>query len=494
MFTAAFPPPRPELESVVGPADGTTAARQAAKAPMVMSLALAGSDFVTLTVAVLLGFLIWHWVNPDIPPLHPVLLMVSSFCVAEFAFSGHYPGIGMIAVEHMRRVCRGVTFVYLLFTAAMFLTKDSGANSRGGLFLAWIISLVMAPLGRWLTSQALISRSLWGVPVVMIGAGKTARTVIRNLNANKVLGYRAVACLDDDFASIGSCEGVPVLGALSDAAAICAQTGAQYAIFAVPGMSNEQFVWNLRRWSRIFPKILIIPNLSGLLSLWTEPRDLGGVLGLEMRQNLLDKWNQRIKRAMDVVVSFLGLVAVAPLIALCAVWIKIVSPGNAFYSQEREGKDGRPIRVLKLRTMYPNAERTLQEYLAQNPAAAVEWELYCKLKKDPRILPLVGHFLRKSSVDELPQLWNIFKGEMSLVGPRPFPAHHNARFHPEFRSVRIQVTPGLTGLWQVSARSNGNLEVQEALDSYYIRNWSLWLDLYILIRTIRAVFLQEGSY
>jgi Undecaprenyl-phosphate galactose phosphotransferase WbaP len=448
---------------------------------------------VTLTFSIWCGFYLWHLANPSIPPVSWALLLVPLCCISEFTFSGQYPGIGLIAVEHMRRVCRGVTFVYLLFTAAMFLTKDGGANSRGGLFLAWMISMALAPLGRWVISNALQARDVWGVPVVVIGAGKTARTVILNLQTSRILGYRPVACLDDDFRRIGECEGIPVLGTLDDAESVAAQYGAEYAIFAIPSMGKDRFTWHLRRWSRIFPKILIVPNLSGVSSLWTEPRDLGGVLGLEMRQNLLNKWNQRIKRSLDCVASFLGLIAVAPFLAVCTVWIRRISPGSAFYQQEREGKDGRLIRVLKLRTMYPNAETMLKEHLAANLDAAEEWEQFCKLKQDPRILPGVGHFLRKTSLDELPQLWNILKGEMSLVGPRPFPSYHNARFDPEFRRVRTQVTPGLTGLWQVSQRVNGSLVIQESLDNYYIRNWSLWLDLYILIRTTRTVILREGS-
>jgi lipopolysaccharide/colanic/teichoic acid biosynthesis glycosyltransferase len=144
--------------------------------------------------------------------------------------------------------------------------------------------------------------------------------------------------------------------------------------------------------------------------------------------------------------------------------------------------------------MYPKADLMLEAHLAADPDAQEEWNRFCKLRKDPRILPGVGHFLRKTSLDELPQLWNVLKGEMSLVGPRPFPSYHNRRFDPDVHSLRVQVTPGLTGLWQVSARSDGDLEVQAALDAYYIRNWSLWLDLYILIRTVRTVLAQEGSY
>jgi lipopolysaccharide/colanic/teichoic acid biosynthesis glycosyltransferase len=234
--------------------------------------------------------------------------------------------------------------------------------------------------------------------------------------------------------------------------------------------------------------------LAGINTQWTEPRDLGGITGFETHQKLLDPMSGWIKRIVDVVAASLGLVVAAPLVGLCALWIRKISPGNPFYTQEREGRDGTTLRILKLRTMFPDAEEMLESHLSRNPSAREEWEQFCKLKHDPRILPGVGHFLRKTSLDELPQLWNVLKGEMSLIGPRPFPAYHNSRFDPEFLQVRVQVRPGLTGLWQVSARSDGDLAVQQSLDSYYIRNWSPWLDIYILFRTVRAVLFPRGSY
>jgi len=459
-----------------------------------MAATLAAADLGTLVAAVGAGFILWRLINPGIPPLHFEILLVPACCLAVFGCTGQYPGVGLTAVEHVRRACRGISSVYLLFFCAIFLTKDSWANSRGVLVLAWTLSMILVSTGRCATMLVMARRPWWGVPVLVIGAGNTGRATLRSLRANRVLGYRPVAFLDDDLGKGGVCDGIAIAGSLYDASAVARNYGIGYAILAIPGMPRDRLAWHLRRWRRIFPRILIISDWVGINTHWTEPRDLGGITGFETHQKLLDPFAKWTKRTIDVIAASFLLIVTAPLVAACALWIRRVSPGNPFYTQEREGYDGTVLRILKLRTMFPDADELLKSHLARNTSAGDEWDQFCKLKHDPRILPGVGHFLRKTSLDELPQLWNIIRGEMSLVGPRPFPAYHNSRFDPEFVQVRRQVRPGLTGLWQVSARSDGNLAVQQTLDSYYIRNWSLWLDLYILARTVGAVLAPRGSY
>lgn len=463
--------------------------------PILMACTLAAADICATGLAVILGFRVWSLINPTIPPFQFVMSLAPLFCASMFAFENLYPGIGMGAVEHIRRVFRGITLIYLLLTAAMFMTKDrSWADSRGGFVLAWAFSLALAPSARWISGQVFGRRAWWGVPVVVLGAGETGRRIIRNLHSTRTLGYRPVACLDDDPSKQGFCEDVPVIGSLRDANAIASEYGIRYAVVAMPNMPSAKLASHLRVWSTVFPNIVIIPDLFGISSLWIETRDLGGVLGLEIRHNLLKPANRWIKRAVDIVVSSIGLLLLAPFIPIVTLWIRLSSPGNAFFVQEREGEEGKPINILKFRSMYVDAEQMLERHLAANPAARAEWDRFCKLRKDPRVIPGIGQFLRKTSLDEIPQLWNILIGEMSLVGPRPFPAYHNSRFDSEFRSIRTRVRPGLTGMWQVSARSDGDLDAQESLDSYYIRNWSLWLDLYLLIRTARVVLTGQGAY
>lgn len=197
---------------------------------------------------------------------------------------------------------------------------------------------------------------------------------------------------------------------------------------------------------------------------------------------------------MDVVLAGALLVVAAPIIGLSILAIRLASPGPAIFRQIREGCGGRSFVMLKLRTMHLDASRILDEHLAANPEARVEWERYFRLTHDPRVIPGIGPLLRRSSMDELPQLWNILRGDMSLVGPRPLQAEPLAALRPEFRALRCTVRPGLTGLWQVSGRSETDLQGLEELDAEYIRKRSLTFDLRILARTPAVVLSGRGSY
>ncbi len=180
-------------------------------------------------------------------------------------------------------------------------------------------------------------------------------------------------------------------------------------------------------------------------------------------------------------------------IAVLAICIKLIDRGPAFYLQERVGLNGKPFKIIKLRTMRTNAAELLDDYLESHPEEREEWQRHFKLRSDPRIIPRIGLFLRKFSLDEIPQLWNVLRGDMSLVGPRPFPAYHLASFDADFRALRECVRPGITGLWQVEVRSDGDLSLQRELDSHYILNWSIWTDLDLLFRTVWVVFSARGA-
>ncbi len=200
-----------------------------------------------------------------------------------------------------------------------------------------------------------------------------------------------------------------------------------------------------------------------------------------------------LKRSIDIVVALAGAALYLPIMAVAVLAVQLVDPGPVFYVQDRRGLHGHPIKVWKLRTMYADAATRLEQYLAADPAARREWRCCFKLRRDPRILPGIGRFLRQSSIDELPQIWNLIRGDMTLVGPRPLPDYHLAVFDQDFRRLRQSVLPGLTGLWQVRARSDGDHAVLRHLDSYYVGNVSMTLDLEILLLTVGAVLIGRGA-
>ena len=259
-------------------------------------------------------------------------------------------------------------------------------------------------------------------------------------------------------------------------------------------INDQRYGYHRRRGEINISRMILISPLGWVGSLGIIPYDLDGTLGLEVRQNLLNRWPNFIKRSMDVMLSIFGMAALSPVFLLIMLLIKIDSPGRIFYSQKRVGTGGQPFKMWKFRTMIPNADIELDKYLAADPLLKQEWEATNKLKNDPRITR-VGKVLRKFSLDEFPQLINVLIGEMSLVGPRPiFPGQEE--IFGEAINLYLRVRPGMTGFWQVRGRSNISFigEERTRLDEYYVRNWSVWLDIYILLRTVQILLTRDGAY
>jgi undecaprenyl-phosphate galactose phosphotransferase len=215
------------------------------------------------------------------------------------------------------------------------------------------------------------------------------------------------------------------------------------------------------------------------------------VLLLRSRNNLQNNFAQFLKRSFDIVFSIILLVLLSPLFVYLIVKVR-ESQGPAFFGHQRVGRESQFFPCYKFRTMVTNSAQVLEELLRTDPVAKAEWEREFKLKNDPRITP-IGDFLRRSSLDELPQLWNVLRGDMSLVGPRPV-VQPELEKYGENVAYYLQVRPGMTGLWQVSGRNDVDYETRVALDAWYVRNWSLWNDIVILIKTVRAVLMRDGSY
>ncbi len=236
----------------------------------------------------------------------------------------------------------------------------------------------------------------------------------------------------------------------------------------------------------------IIPDWFGTVAIGTAPKNLSSVLGSEASQQLFLLGSRLLKVTLDKVLVILVGTVCLPLILLISLLVFCSSPGPIFYQQPRIGRDHTPFKIWKFRSMVTDADQVLAQYLACHPHLQQDWDQNQKLKDDPRITR-VGKFLRRTSLDELPQLWNVLKGEMSLVGPRPITEEEVWRYDDKFDDY-LQVLPGITGLWQVSGRNNLTYVERVNLDTYYVRNWSVRLDVYILMRTIKVVLVGDGAY
>ncbi|MGH9771405.1 MAG: exopolysaccharide biosynthesis polyprenyl glycosylphosphotransferase, partial [Candidatus Acidiferrales bacterium] len=430
-------------------------------------LVLFTCDSAALLTSAGLAYLFWARAFLD-QPAWLYVRQLQLICLFPFfyAAAGLYPGFGMGAVETLRRLSHATSVSFLVLAAGSFAFKADSVYSRLTFGFAWLLALALVPLFRFLAMSVVTELRWWREPTVVFGTPTQLELTIRSLQGAFSLGYQVVGGLCADRRWSGkSVAGVTILGGLDRV-----PTLAQRGVTTVLAWDTPSAAKELARVHQQLSHIVLIRE-EGLLPLErAKLRDLGGVLGIEFNHQLLRRRNQFVKRTIDVVIASICLIGVLPIIATCGLLIKLVSPGPMFFKQEREGLNGRIFNVRKLRTMYTDAEARLALVLQTNNELNRQWRQSMKLPHDPRIIPVLGSLFRRFSLDELPQLWSVITGEMSLVGPRPFPEYHLRMLSPEFKGFRSKVRPGLTGMWQVMVRSAGGLEEQERFDTYYIRN------------------------
>jgi Undecaprenyl-phosphate galactose phosphotransferase WbaP len=237
--------------------------------------------------------------------------------------------------------------------------------------------------------------------------------------------------------------------------------------------------------------MVALQELQGCPSLLCSSTEVGGQAGVAFENRLNQLIPRLIKRTFDIVVAGGALLVLSPALLTFALIIKLTSPGPVLYSQPRYGYLGKKFRMWKFRTMIQNADKVLEEYFQKNPSLRQEYEIHHKLANDPRITS-IGKFLRKASIDEIPQLWNVLVGQMSIVGPRPILLDELDKYGDVF-PIYCRVTPGITGLWQVNGRNQAAYETRLIYATYYVRNWSVWMDCYILLKSVRVVLFCEGA-
>jgi Undecaprenyl-phosphate galactose phosphotransferase WbaP len=398
-----------------------------------------------------------------------------------------YPGVIHNAVTELRRLALALTLSFLVI--AISVTRSGYDYPRRVLVLWWLVSIVLTPFLRSLVRGFICHRSWWGMPVAVFHTGDESAEIIRELELHPEIGLRAVVILSSPHDARVR-HSLPVID-IGRAAAVRA-CGVERAMIALPDTGSGKLLEDLEKFESIFPRLMIIHSSAALYSLTVDARQLAGCLAVEVRRDLLLFLPRITKRAIDLSLVFLAVPVVALTIFLVGMLVRLESPGPVFYGQRRIGRNHSTFRIWKIRTMQVNGDELLRDALAKDGAMREEWLCNRKLRHDPRITR-VGRFLRKTSLDELPQVWNVLRGEMSLVGPRPIVEEEIANYGRSF-SLYCRVKPGLTGLWQVSGRNAVNCRDRVRLDSYYVRNWSPWLDLNILARTARVVLTGQGAY
>lgn len=406
---------------------------------------------------------------------------------------GLYPGIQLSPVEEFRRLLVAVTCMFAVWAVSLLIiAPDSFSIQRWFLTLAFACSGATLVMARSVARRFLGGMSWWGFPTLVCGDDTRAIEVYEWLRTSPHVGLRPVGVIADPSNLELDGSEPWFLGDWTTVRSNAVDGKAYWALVIPSEEAQSDITEEVDSCLESVPHVQLISELSGLPDHWGGRRPVDGLDGIHIQQNLMLPGKRLVKRLIDLAVSVTALVALMPVLVAIAISVKLTSRGPVFYGHSRLGLDGRGFKAWKFRTMVADADKKLNDYLDKHPELKDEWEKDQKLKWDPRIT-LVGRVYRKLSLDELPQLWNVVLGEMSLVGPRPIVTSEIEKYG-DCWGLYTSVKPGITGLWQVSGRNNTTYDERVQLDEYYVRNWSPWLDLYLMIRTIRTVLFAEGAY
>jgi Undecaprenyl-phosphate galactose phosphotransferase WbaP len=460
-----------------------------------MSFCLVAMDIFCLLLSNTLAiFLRFTCTGKAIPEYYREFSILLPMAVLIYLVSGLY-NHNLSAVEELRRLSISTSIFFLCIAGIFFISKQNESLSRIALILSWLICMAAIPFGREVIRSIGVKMEKWGEPVVVFGNGQLGNEVADFLRAHPKMGFIPVAVVDRRKVDRSKQKSKVIhdQDLLSGYDVQPARfKGISTAFVVVPEISQPLHNRLIDEQTIQFERLIMVTSSQMTSSLCVQPLDIGGILGLQVGHNLLNKWQMFTKRMMDLTLIILSLPFTIPLFAITAALIRLDSPGSVFYSQDRIGYGGKHFRMWKFRSMHTGADEMLKKYLEENPDLREEWDATHKLKRDPRITR-VGKYLRKFSLDEFPQLVNVFLGQMGLVGPRPI-VNDEKLFYKKRFELYTHVVPGMTGMWQVSGRSDTSYENRVGWDEYYVRNWSIWLDLHILIRTAIVVLRGSGSY
>jgi undecaprenyl-phosphate galactose phosphotransferase len=417
--------------------------------------------------------------------------------VGVFWGKGHYSKRKPFANE-IKDILKVSLAVAALDVVLLFLAKSE--FSRTTVLINWAGVPILLALIRLVTKRSLVAAGGWIRPMVIIGWGENAVETALAFKDEPLMGLQLVAFLipadkEKLVHDIKDKHGnlIPSISVGMDPVQTLKRLGSPHVVLALEQGGVETYQDMIQQLSRHNNDVQLVPALRGLPLYGMEANHFFAheVLLLTMRNNLARRLPQLIKRCFDLVVSLTVLLLGSPVFLFIA--FKVSQSGRPiFFGHTRVGQHNRPFKCYKFRTMAPNADKLLADLLATSAEARAEWERDFKLKNDPRITP-IGQFLRKTSLDEIPQLWNVLKGDMSLVGPRPVVTAELERYGNQV-DYYLEAKPGVTGLWQISGRNDVSYETRVYLDAWYVKNWSLFNDVVILLRTVKVIFRKDGAY
>lgn len=423
-------------------------------------------------------------------------------CLFLFMFSRLYPGVAINPAEEIKLVVRYCTIAFLTTIMSIFVIHSTREGMSMTPIFTWAFSIVIILLMRWSVRILATQAGTWGEPVVVLARGTQIDNLTYYFLNRRRLGFVPILAATDLAGKKAITSPVPVIDLRRLLTGGCPAKDVDTILVDASFFGRNLRHNSYNKLTRMFKHVIFVSDMDWLEGASLAVRDFEGLTGIEARKDQLNSTSSVIKRGMDIIGSLIGLLLFAPFMLFVILLIKLDSPGPVFYSQERisldrrkkkrQEKSSRKIFIYKFRSMHVNADQTLTEYFAHNPQARLEWDQTQKLLEDPRITR-IGKWLRRFSIDEIPQLYNVLRGEMSLVGPRPMMTNQVKSYGQGFETY-TSVRPGLTGFWQVSGRNTTTFQERARFDLYYIHNWSIWLDLYILARTIWVVLSRYGAY
>jgi len=397
--------------------------------------------------------------------------------------------------DEVKHLYRGLVFSFVLLMLFVFLSRGYTQFSRVVIISAWILSLLLFPLFRRTAKIMLVRLNLWKKKVLILGTDETARALAKGIRSNPTIGYEIMGFLSPNKSELGKplLDDLKVIGEVAQVENWDPGSGPLDIIISLPEIDQQTMIELIETCEKVAETIKIVPRIGNIFTLGVDVETFGDVLSLSVARNLVKPWNIYIKRVIESALTALLMIVFSPFLLIIALAIRADSRGPALFFQDRLGENGYKFKLIKFRSMYQNGDSKLQEYLEGDAEARREWQEFQKLRNhDPRVTR-VGKFLRKYSLDELPQLINVLKGNMALVGPRPYLPREKDEIGKSYDLI-LRVKPGITGLWQVSGRNILPFKQRLLLDEYYIRNWSLWMDLVILIKSVKVFLSREGAF